>query len=187
MKMKAEILLLLLAATFFEVYGEFVRDLNTGEYNENRRNNNYILLRNRLPKTKNPTEERRSQSVESSDLCGRWDDWCSQSSANPVLQCCPGYACKCSVWNSNCKCRTKIFTGKWKWQDSMSCQSNKWLQAIHDVLTVSQWLITMFCQSEISYDVLSISVYTGQWNESPPISSTGFSVLSIDEDNSHAN
>lgn len=144
MKMMAEILLLvLLAASLLEFSEAFGRDSITGNYNGNQRNN-YRVLRTRLPKPRNPTEERRSQTVESADLCGRWDDWCSQSSANPVLQCCPGYACKCSVWNSNCKCRTKMFTGKW----------GKWVK------TTCRIIRCPACQSLIrpnDYDVTSIN------------------------------
>jgi hypothetical protein len=46
-------------------------------------------------------------------LCGQWDDWCTPGSNKPGLSCCEGYTCKCKfLWNSNCRCRSRIFKGR---------------------------------------------------------------------------
>lgn len=46
------------------------------------------------------------------ELCGRYDDWCTPNSDNAVLVCCTSYRCKCSLWNSACRCRSSLFGKK---------------------------------------------------------------------------
>jgi len=45
-------------------------------------------------------------------LCGKWDDWCLPDSKKPGLTCCDNYTCKCNLWNTNCRCKSKLFRGK---------------------------------------------------------------------------
>ena len=45
-------------------------------------------------------------------LCGQWDDWCLPDNSKPGLSCCQGYTCKCNLWNTNCRCKSKLFSGK---------------------------------------------------------------------------
>merc|ERR1712227_235042 len=44
-------------------------------------------------------------------LCGKWDDWCVPDSNKPGLSCCESYTCKCNLWNTNCRCKSKLFNG----------------------------------------------------------------------------
>lgn len=44
-------------------------------------------------------------------LCGKWDDWCMPDSNKPGLSCCESYTCKCNLWNTNCRCKSKLFNG----------------------------------------------------------------------------
>jgi len=46
-------------------------------------------------------------------LCGQWDEWCSPSSDNPSLLCCDQYVCKCNLWNTNCRCGSRLFNRRW--------------------------------------------------------------------------
>ncbi|KAI0236853.1 hypothetical protein LSAT2_012622 [Lamellibrachia satsuma] len=55
-------------------------------------------------------EIKRSQWLEL--VCGKWDDWCVPGSQRPALTCCKELTCKCTLWNTNCKCRSSLFTGK---------------------------------------------------------------------------
>jgi len=58
-------------------------------------------------------------------LCGRWDDWCAAtySENNPALNCCSRFVCKCNLWKSNCRCRSRLFSRRWswKWRSGGSC------------------------------------------------------------------
>lgn len=45
-------------------------------------------------------------------LCGKWDDWCLPDTKKPGLSCCSGYTCKCNLWNTNCRCKAKLFNGQ---------------------------------------------------------------------------
>lgn len=59
---------------------------------------------------------KRSRSVEPRNnwiqaLCGKWDDWCVPDQTKPGLTCCSGYTCKCNLWNTNCRCKSKLFSG----------------------------------------------------------------------------
>ena len=45
-------------------------------------------------------------------VCGKWNDWCVPGSQRPALTCCKDLTCKCTLWNTNCKCRSSLFTGK---------------------------------------------------------------------------
>ena len=38
------------------------------------------------------------------------------SDDNPALNCCSRFVCKCNLWNSNCRCRSRLFSRRWSWR-----------------------------------------------------------------------
>lgn len=79
-------------------------------------------------------------------MCGRWDDWCQQGSSRPGLSCCPGYQCKCHLlWNSNCKCRSRLFGGRWMRARAQSLP-DVYSTFVHWWLLTSLWMRSLWRQ-----------------------------------------